>query len=152
MSNEFSNRFVQFSSIDNILELLSNPLTTDLQGEWRDQLKFFFPTVDVCTIQLEMSDLQAERPDINDVLKFWSRSCTYQKYPALFDLGIRLLTMFGSTYICESIFSNINYIKNKHRNRLNQEHLENLLMVATTSMQVDFDDILKDKTIFQTSH
>ena len=38
-----------------------------------------------------------------------------------------------------------------HRNRLNHEHLENLLRVATTSMQVDFD-ILKDKKIFQTSH
>ena len=75
-----------------------------------------------------MCDLQTERPDINDVLTFWSRSCTHMKYPALFELSIRLLTMFGSTYICKSLFSNLNYIKNKHRNRLNQEHLEDLLM------------------------
>jgi hypothetical protein len=37
------------------------------------------------------------------------------------------ITAFGSTYICEQVFSVINYQKNKYYSRLTNEHLHAML-------------------------
>jgi len=47
----------------------------------------------------------------------------------------KVLTMFGSTYVCKAGFSAMNNIKSKKRNSLTDEHLENLLRAAVTQYQ-----------------
>jgi len=70
-------------------------------------------------LQLEAADLQA-----SDILKakltevgitiFWSKFVPDSQYHAAKKLAISVLTMFGSTYSCESAFSTMNAIKTKH--------------------------------------
>ena len=45
--------------------------------------------------------------------KFWTREVSHQKFPNSRRLALYVLTMFGSTYTCESAFSHMNAIKTK---------------------------------------
>ena len=52
-------------------------------------------------------------------------------------LAMYVLTMFPSTYTCESAFSSMNAIKTYERNRLTNENLENCLRISVTSVTPD---------------
>ncbi|KAL7882845.1 hypothetical protein SRHO_G00005030 [Serrasalmus rhombeus] len=45
----------------------------------------------------------------------------------------RTMCLFGSTYLCEKLFSTLNFNKSKYRSRLTDEHLQALLRVSTAS-------------------
>ncbi|KAM3831932.1 general transcription factor II-I repeat domain-containing protein 2A-like [Vipera latastei] len=61
-----------------------------------------------------------------------------------------VLSIFGSTYVCEQIFSNMNYIKNKYRSRLTDNSLQSCLKMKVTSyspdMQMLCGDVEKQKS------
>ncbi|XP_064083891.1 zinc finger BED domain-containing protein 5-like [Macrobrachium nipponense] len=42
-----------------------------------------------------------------------------EEYPGLSKAALNILTPFGSTYLCETTFFALTYIKNKYRSRLN---------------------------------
>ena len=44
-----------------------------------------------------------------------------------------VLSIFGSTYLCEQVFSIMNYIKSKHRSRLIDESLQSCMKIKVTS-------------------
>ncbi|KAM4702061.1 general transcription factor II-I repeat domain-containing protein 2B-like [Discoglossus pictus] len=48
-----------------------------------------------------------------------------------------VLSIFGSTYVCEQLFSNMNYIKNKHRSRLRDDSLQACVKMKVTSYSPD---------------
>lgn len=48
-----------------------------------------------------------------------------------------VLSIFGSTYVCEQVFSNMNYIKNKHRLRLTDDNLQACVKMKVTSYSPD---------------
>ncbi|XP_039186129.1 general transcription factor II-I repeat domain-containing protein 2-like [Crotalus tigris] len=48
-----------------------------------------------------------------------------------------VLSIFGSTYICEQVFSNMNYIKNKYRSRLAGNSLQSCVKMKLTSYSPD---------------
>ena len=53
-------------------------------------------------------------------------------------LSFAVLSLFGSTYICEQSFSSMNIIKSKLRSRLIAENLESCLKLKTTTYKPDF--------------
>uniref|UniRef100_A0A672I8Z8 SPIN-DOC-like zinc-finger domain-containing protein n=1 Tax=Salarias fasciatus TaxID=181472 RepID=A0A672I8Z8_SALFA len=52
-------------------------------------------------------------------------------------VAVLLLTMFPSTYICQSSFSSMNSIKTQDRNSLSNEHLGQCLRIAATECRLD---------------
>ncbi|XP_076062498.1 protein FAM200C-like [Oratosquilla oratoria] len=54
-----------------------------------------------------------------DLETFWVKYL--HVYPLTSHQALRILTMFGSTYMCETVFSTLVSIKTKYRNRLNVE-------------------------------
>lgn len=64
------------------------------------------------------------------------------KYPVLKDFSLKILSLFGSTYVCESTFSLMKTIKSKERNRMLDGTLKTLLRSATTSIQPDFQALV----------
>jgi len=48
------------------------------------------------------------------------------------------LVQFGSTYVCEATFSCMVCIKSKYRNRLTDAHLQDNLIIATTTYESRF--------------
>ena len=80
-------------------------------------------------IQLEIIHLQC---DTNMKEKFSSVGFgTYYQYllpgyPKLTSLAAKVLSMFGTTYLCEQVFSVMNLNKAKHRSRLTNTHLNDI--------------------------
>jgi len=70
----------------------------------------------------------------NDILKFYSK-LPHEDFPALRDFIMKMATAFGSTYICEQIFSRIKQTKSVHWSRLRDEHLHSILRIGTTKFQ-----------------
>ena len=64
-----------------------------------------------------------------------------QKYPKLRKHGLFFATLFGSTYICEQVFSRMKYVKSKYRTRLTDLHLKSVLRCSTTKYQPRLGDM-----------
>ncbi len=54
-------------------------------------------------------------------------------FPELSKVFSRLMCLFGSTYLCEKLFSTMNFNKCKFRSRLSDAHLEAVLRVSTVN-------------------
>jgi tryptophan synthase beta subunit len=66
---------------------------------------------------------------------------------------MRLISIFGTTYVCESLYSTLKFIKSKYRSELTDEHLSELVRTALTNYQPDFKKLTeKMNTRKSTSH
>ncbi|CAI6371938.1 unnamed protein product [Macrosiphum euphorbiae] len=87
-------------------------------------------TVDISVqppdFQMELCDLQSDcffQSKVNlPPQEFW-KLCSQEKFPILRNMSLEILSLFGSTYICESAFSTMKLIKSKSRNRINNASL-----------------------------
>lgn len=137
---EFSSRFSEFSQISDLLTALKNPFSMEPNGNWVTQtMHLFSGYVDKARLQLETIELQEnsvlkESYQATQITKFWTDILPDEAYPNLRKIGSFVLTMFGSTYVCEAAFSKMNYVKSKFRNRLTDRHLEDCLVAATTAV------------------
>uniref|UniRef100_A0A8D9B0I4 SCAN domain-containing protein 3 n=1 Tax=Cacopsylla melanoneura TaxID=428564 RepID=A0A8D9B0I4_9HEMI len=68
-----------------------------------------------------------------------------EEYPALYDLGLQILCRFGSTYICEKVFSTLSFVKNKYRTSLSTNHIRDVILLATTELHPDIDRLVAEK-------
>jgi len=75
---------------------------------------------------------------------FWLKYVSDKKYPLKL-LTVKMCTMFGSTYVCEPAFSKMNYIQNKFRSQLINEHLEMMMKIATTNHNPDLKQLVESK-------
>ena len=95
-------------------------------------------------LQLELCDLQSDQFLLNKatlpITQFWPL-LSEEHYPNLRRFGLHLLSMFGSTYLCEAAFSAMKSIKSKERNLLNQTSLEACLRLALTSVDIDTKEL-----------
>ena len=53
-----------------------------------------------------------------------------------------ILSMFASSYNCESAFSSLNFILNCYRSVLTQQNTENCLILATSSIEIEISDLI----------
>ncbi|CAH1401260.1 unnamed protein product [Nezara viridula] len=74
-----------------------------------------------------LNDLEKE-----DMIIFNAWNNIPDSYDQLKKLTFAVLSLFGSTYICEHYFSSMNIIKSKLRSRLIHENLESCLKLKTT--------------------
>lgn len=72
------------------------------------------------------------------VEEFWLRA--KEQYPELSRKAIIKLTQFSSTYLCETSFSRLAYLKNKYRNRLDSE---NTMILTLSNFQPRIDALTK---------
>jgi hypothetical protein len=57
---------------------------------------------------------------------------TKKPYPYLQNNALRMISIFGSSYTCEYIFSRMKFINSKTRARLTDIHLGNSLRIASS--------------------
>ena len=98
----------------------------------------------VSCFQLELCELQAgpfqlskknERYDV-----FW-KLVSKEQFPCLRDFALKMCSMFGSTYTCESIFSCMK------GNRMSDETLDARLRLSTSEIEANLDTIVKSKAL-----
>ena len=62
------------------------------------------------------------------------------------------MALFGSTYLCEQSFFKMGFIKSPYRLVMTNEHLENELGVASTSIKVNLNRVVQKKNQLHISH
>ncbi|XP_029656048.1 general transcription factor II-I repeat domain-containing protein 2-like [Octopus sinensis] len=133
---EFQERFNDFSSFEQQFSLFASPFS-------------FNVSIADESLQMELLEIQSD-----SILK--------AKYlevgiPAFFSylpgkfknfkkFATKIIAMFGSTYVCEQLFSFMKMTKTAQRTRLTDEHLSSLIKVGTTRIaQPDISKIVSKK-------
>ncbi|XP_019748101.1 general transcription factor II-I repeat domain-containing protein 2-like [Hippocampus comes] len=150
----FKTRFDDFILGKQVLLFIDNPFLVRNVREFSAEAHQVFPWATPATLQNELIDLQeniALKEAQCDAVTFWTRMVTAANYPLLHKLAINILTMFGSTYRCESAFSTMNIVKNMYRTRLTNEHLHQCLRLAITPFVPKFK-VLATSTKCNFSH
>ena len=60
--------------------------------------------------------------------------------------------LFSSTYLCEQFFSKMGFMKSPYRSVVTDEHLENRLRIASTSINVNLNRVVQKKSQLHLSH
>ena len=66
-------------------------------------------------------------------------------FPKLHKFSLEILCLFGSTYVCEKVFSAVKLIKSRTRNRMENASLESSLRLCLTELPVDIDKLVLGK-------
>lgn len=138
---EFDTRFKDFDLLKSSMMLFSNPLRANIEDQ---------PThlqLELCELQADIF-LQTREEKGTDFFKLLPK----ERFPNLLDFGRKITSMFGSTYLCESVFSALKFIKNQNRNRLTESSLLHLLRLSTTELEVDIRSLVNAADRPQFSH
>uniref|UniRef100_A0A3B1JQL7 General transcription factor II-I repeat domain-containing protein 2B-like n=1 Tax=Astyanax mexicanus TaxID=7994 RepID=A0A3B1JQL7_ASTMX len=137
LKTEFDRRFSDFRGQQSGFAIFANPFTTD-----------------VCTapqhLQMELIELQSDsglRAKFQDAaIQDFYRLLPPGLMPQLRLHAARVLSMFGSTYLCEQMFSIMNLNKNKHRSCLTDDNLHAVLRIASAQdLKPDIDTLVMGK-------
>ncbi len=91
-------------------------------------------------IELITSDVAKTNYSLLSINEFWVKS--FDTYPVLSELALRMLLPFPTTYLCEATFSSLLVIKNKYRNNL---VTENDLRCAVSKTEPRIFELVKKK-------
>ena len=131
---EFSNRFQDFEKISDTTRLVAYPHLVETE------------TVSL-HLQMELVELKKDEQfvkkfkDEEDLLDTWEGAV---KYPNLQELARKTLVLFESTYVCETGFSRMKYLKNKYRTRLSDSNLECELRLVMSSKPPNFASLSEE--------
>ena len=144
MLQEFDGRFAEFRTHEEQLNIFAYPFTRVEPA--KVSLEF----------QMEMIDLQAsnslrDKFEFKSLLEFYGLYLPKAQYPQLYLHAMRMISLFGSTYRCEQLFSSMKFTKNKYRSRLTDGHIEDCLRLSTSVIRPDIHGLIRKKQ-FQVSH
>ena len=154
LSSDFDRRFIDFASVQPIATYMCFPFATDIDVEdIASKIGSLFQ-LDITAVEEEMVSLQ------NDIVmksrasiereKIW-KVLSEEKYPNIKKCAFYLLSCFGSTYLCESVFSHMKIIKSRYRSVMTDQHLLACLRLATTSYCLNYEEIVTSSQC-QVSH
>ena len=115
------------------MSFISNPFINVDITDIAEQLSATF-NLDAGQVEIEIVTLQNDLhiKVYQAAPNFWCLVDTEQ-YSGVCTAAMKVTSLFGSTYLCESAFSDMNLIKNKHRTRITDAHLQDSLRVAGSS-------------------
>ncbi|XP_076069311.1 general transcription factor II-I repeat domain-containing protein 2B-like [Oratosquilla oratoria] len=120
---------------------------------WEAQLDSDAPAfLQMELVELQCNDEMKAKFRTSSPLSFFRAivlpSNNFQKYIAHFQ---RIVAMFGSTYCCEQLFSKMKYTKSHLRSQLSDRHLNDILLLSTSTIEPDMEILLHGKQ-HQQSH
>lgn len=133
---EFSQCFQSFSTIENDIKLFTTPFMINAE-EVEESL------------QLELTEMQCD-DSLKNQHQLLSLPDVYQsleeaKFPLMRRHAKRMMSLFGSTYICEQTFSLMRPNKSRLRTKVTNDHPCDVLRISTTKLTPDLPAILQAK-------
>jgi hypothetical protein len=150
LKSEITGRVDEFQDKQDVMKLIKHPFSISPTSEWSKSVSKWFPNVDRAKLQLEMCDFKNDSnvehfKSFTNPLDYWCALHVQNNFPTVTNIVIKMCTMFGSTWLCESSFSNMNFIKNKFRSTITNEHLGQCLRIARTPYSPQYKKIIKGK-------
>lgn len=152
LQNSFQERFDDLENDTKNLEIFTNPFAIPIED-----IETYSPNIQLEIIEIQnntglknkYTDVTANpnNPNYIDFWKFVSKT----DFPHLYELALQYTCRFGSTYVCEQAFSIMKIIKNKYRSSLTDDHLRRLILLATSQINPNIEDLVK-KVQHQKSH
>jgi len=133
---EFKQRFQIFGQLETTFQVFCSPFTVN-------------PSDLPVDLQLEIINLLCHS-HLKTKFALASLDTFYQYlipgYPKVIVLAAKVLCVFGTTYLCEQMFSVMNINKTKLRSRLTHAHLNDILKeAAAQDLTPDIDTLVKAK-------
>ncbi|XP_076298590.1 general transcription factor II-I repeat domain-containing protein 2B-like [Lasioglossum baleicum] len=107
IAKEFKSRFQDFNTLDQDLQLFNNPQGCEIRNQKQEY------RLELCNLQADPFAM-SRREHGQEFFKL----LPMEKYPKLIDFGLRICSMFGTTYKCEAAFSTMKFVKSKYRSSL----------------------------------
>ncbi|QQP54701.1 Uncharacterized protein FKW44_007616, partial [Caligus rogercresseyi] len=142
LGQEFESRFCDIDKLEPCVSFISNPFmnvdTTCIAEQLSEMLSLDAGQVEMEIVTLQNDiHLKAHKATEN----FWGL-VDIERFSGLCTAAMKVASLFGSTYLCESAFSDMNYIKNRHRTRLTDTHLQDSLRIAVSSYSPDYNALV----------
>ena len=148
MIDDFTLRFKDLENMKSSINFLINPFEIDVIGGEFGISKYFLPEVGAGELELiefqEDAALALQFKSEKSPIVFW-KSVNQSRYPHLKSAACKLISIFGTTYCCESLYSTMKFIKTKHRAQLTNKHLTELVRTALTNYEPDFKKFAANK-------
>lgn len=122
---------------------------------WQVNLKELFPNIHVyiSALQLKLCDLAVTSERTDTCFRFFILPAASEKSFCLSMLAMSVFTIFPSTYLCESLFSKVNFIKNDKRSCPTNNHLKDSIRVATCDVTgQQYKTVMSNKAVLHTLH
>ncbi|KAK2847511.1 hypothetical protein Q5P01_010510 [Channa striata] len=143
LSMEFNKRFRDFAVIEKDMLLFSSPFSVDSDDAP--------PQLQLELIELQCDDEQRGKHQQLSLVDFYGQ-LDKGRFPEMQTFAKKMLSLFGSTHLCEQSFSVMNLNKNRLRSRLSESHLRDILRISTTSLKPDLASLLKSRSQYHPSH
>ena len=92
-------------------------------------------------IELQNNDTLKTAFKESNELKIFYSSLSEIDFKEIKSFIKKMITAFGSTYLCEQTFSIVKYRKNKYCSQLSDEHLNAVLRISTSNMKADINEL-----------
>ncbi|XP_018316581.1 EPM2A-interacting protein 1 [Mycetomoellerius zeteki] len=127
---KFDKYFANFDKIKSDIALFVNPRTANTEQK--------------VELQIELCMLQADPffTAKTETCEYFYQLLPADKYPRLRNFGLKMTSMFSSTYLCESAFSTLNIIKSNYRTTLSDATLLSVLRLARTEIPIDINEVI----------
>ena len=112
---EFQRRFQQFDETKILINIFCDPFNMDPQNA-------------PVNLQLELVELSCDvrskqHYNNHELTDFYRNYLPKDTYPEIYNHALRMVSLFGSTYLYEQFFSEMKYTKNKYRTVMTDAHL-----------------------------
>ena len=105
-------------------------------------------------IELQCNELLKNKFNLDDVslIDFYRKYLfSSEKFPNLVQHAKKMASLFGSTYVCEQLFSKMKYCKNQLRTKRTDVHLDDVLLLSSTNLSPNVE-VLSFNKQHQTSN
>lgn len=144
----FKCRFEDLKQLQSTFSFFVNPFLCDVLND-----EFLLSDIILAKPDVAKLELLEMKEDIalkmhhksTSLVEFW-KLVSESQYPQLKKAAARLISMFGTTYCCESLYSTMKNVKNKNRSRLTNQHLTELIRTTLTNYAPDFKEIIKNSS------
>jgi len=140
LSDKFEQYFPSFDYLSTKFQLFTSPFTcdpfsTDYDGSFAEEL-----------IKLQCDSSLENEHKILLIYEFWVAVCETKRFPLVTNLAATVLCMFGTTYVCEALFSEMKHVKSKTRSRLSDSNLTLVLRIMNANkLKVNFSELVRKK-------
>ena len=143
LKDNFDRRFTDFKKSAMHFNMFSCPFSVKIE-EVPENLQMEF-------IDFQSSSDLKKKFNKFSLLDFYKTYVSKEKYQRIHRLAVFMTLLFGSTYLCEQVFSRMNHVKSPVRSLISDSHMESSLRNATSSIAPDIANLVREKQC-QTSH